>query len=94
MLICFFKWLKLNLKPYPHSRKNLKYPVQAFILKLKHLVLKLVNFIKRPTEDKVDNMGQSAKKRIDFKSRPKSKKTQLKFAKRMAKNNQILNKLK
>jgi len=39
-------------------------------------------------------MAQSAKKRIDFKSRPKSKKTQLKFAKRMAKNNQILNKLK
>ena len=39
-------------------------------------------------------MGQSAKKRIDFKSRPKSKKTQLKFAKRMTKNNQILNKLK
>jgi hypothetical protein len=62
------------------------YPAQAFILKLKHLVLKLVNFIKRPTEDKVDNMGQSAKKRIDFKSRPKSKEnTALNTAKRMAK---------
>jgi len=39
-------------------------------------------------------MGQSSKKRVEFKSKPKSKKTQLKFAKRMAKNNQILNKLK
>mgnify|MGYP007090449366 CR=1 FL=1 len=46
---------KLNLKPYPHSRKNHKYPVQAFILKLKHLALKLVNFIKKPTEDKGNN---------------------------------------
>jgi hypothetical protein len=39
-------------------------------------------------------MGQSAKKRVGYNSKPKSKKTQLKFAKRMAKNNQILNKLK
>jgi hypothetical protein len=70
------------------------YLAQVFTLKQKHLVLKLVNFIKKPIEGKEDNMGQSAKKRIDFKSRPKSKKTQLKFAKRMAKNNQILNKLK
>jgi len=38
-------------------------------------------------------MGQSAKKRIDFKSRPKSKKTQLKFAKRMANNYDVLKKL-
>ena len=51
----FFKWPKLNLKPYPHSRKNHKYPVQAFILKLKHLALKLVNYIKKPIEGKVDN---------------------------------------
>ena len=90
----FFKWQKSNPKPYPRSKRNQMYPAQVFTLKQKHLALKLVNFIKRPTEDKVDNMGQSAKKRIDFKSRPKSKKTQLKFAKRMAKNNQILNKLK
>jgi hypothetical protein len=51
----FFKWPKLNLKPYPHSRKNHKYPVQAFILKLKHLALKLVNYIKKPIEGKEDN---------------------------------------
>jgi hypothetical protein len=29
-------------------------------------------------------MGQSAKKRVGYNSKPKSKKTQLKFAKRMA----------
>jgi len=38
-------------------------------------------------------MGQSAKKRIEFKSKPKSRKSQLKFAKRMAKNYSILKKL-
>ena len=38
-------------------------------------------------------MSKSEKKRVEGK-KPKSKKTQLKFAKRMAKNNQILNKLK
>ena len=38
-------------------------------------------------------MAQSEKKRVEDK-KPKSKKTQLKFAKRMTKNNQILNKLK
>ena len=69
------------------------YPAQVFTLKQKHLALKLVNFIKRPTEDKVDNMGQSAKKRIDFKSRPKNKENQSKHSKRMAENLSILNKL-
>ena len=39
-------------------------------------------------------MGQSAKKRVGYNSKPKSKKKQLKFAKRITQNNQILNKLK
>ena len=38
-------------------------------------------------------MGQSAKKRVEYTSKPKSKKTQNKFAKRMAKNYEVLNKL-
>ena len=38
-------------------------------------------------------MGQSAKKRVGYNSKPKSKKTQLKFAKRMAKNYEVLDKL-
>jgi hypothetical protein len=92
MLICFFKWLKLNLKPYPHSRKNHKYPVQAFILKLKHLALKLVNFIKKPTKGKVDKMAQSEKKRV-FGKKQVSKTTKIKFGKRLEANYLVLNKL-
>ena len=38
-------------------------------------------------------MGQSAKKRTGFKSKPKSKKTQLKFAKRLKNNYIVLEKL-
>jgi hypothetical protein len=38
-------------------------------------------------------MAQSAKKRLDSSKQPKSKKTQLKFQKRMKNNNEILNKL-
>ena len=38
-------------------------------------------------------MAQSAKKRVSFTKQPKSKKTQLKFAKRMKKNYEVLNKL-
>ena len=39
-------------------------------------------------------MGQSAKKRIKFTSKPKSKSSSTKQTARMKSNNQILNKLK
>lgn len=38
-------------------------------------------------------MAQSPKKRLDSPKQPKSKKTQLKFQKRMENNNRILSKL-
>jgi len=88
----FFKWPKLNLKLQPHSKKNQLYPVQVFTLKLKHLNSRLVNFIKRPTEGKVNKMAQSGKKRITGK-KPASKKTQVKFEKRIKSNHEVINKL-
>ena len=51
----FFKWQKLNPKQQLRFKKNQQYPAQVFMLKLKHLALKPVNFIKRPTEGKVNN---------------------------------------
>ena len=38
-------------------------------------------------------MGQSAKKRVEFKSKPKNKENQSKHSKRMTENLSILNKL-
>jgi hypothetical protein len=38
-------------------------------------------------------MAKSEKKRTEFKSKPKSRKTQLKFAKRIAENHKVLSKL-
>jgi len=38
-------------------------------------------------------MGQSAKKRIEFSSKPKNRENQLKHSKRIAENLSILNKL-
>ena len=88
----FFKWPKLNLKLQPRFKRNQLYLVLVFMLKLKHLNSKLVNFIKKPTEDKVNKMAQSEKKRIaGFK--PVSKKTKVKFGKRLKANYLILNKL-
>ena len=88
----FFKWLKLNLKLQPHSKKNQLYLVQVFTLKLKHLSSRLVNFIKKPIEGKVNKMAQSEKKRITGK-KPASKKTQVKFEKRIKNNHEVINKL-
>jgi hypothetical protein len=62
------------------------------MLKLKHLSSKLVNFIKRPIEGKVDKMAQSEKKRVVGK-KPLSKKTKVKFGKRLKANYLILEKL-
>ena len=39
-------------------------------------------------------MGQSAKKRVEFSSKPKNKSSSTKQTARMKSNNQILNKLK
>jgi hypothetical protein len=64
----------------------------VFTLKLKHLSSKLVNFIKRPTEGKVNKMAQSEKKRLIGK-KPLSKSTQIKFEKRMKNNHEVINKL-
>ena len=88
----FFKWQKLNLKLHLLSKKDLKYLVLVFMLKLKHLSSKLVNFIKRPTEGKVNKMAQSEKKRIEGK-KPLSRSTQIKFEKRMKNNHEVINKL-
>jgi len=62
------------------------------MLKLKHLALNQVNFIKRPTEVKVNKMAQSEKKRIEGK-KPLSRSTQIKFEKRMKNNHEVINKL-
>ena len=88
----FFKWPKLNLKLQPRSRKNQTYLAQVFMLKLKHLASSQVNFIKRPTEGKVNKMAQSEKKRLIGK-KPLSKSTQIKFEKRMKNNHEVINKL-
>jgi hypothetical protein len=88
----FFKWQKLNPKLQPRFKKNLMYLVLVFMLKLKHLVLKPVKTIKKPTEGKVDKMAQSEKKRVEGK-KPLSKKTKVKFGKRLKANYIVLNKL-
>ena len=88
----FFKWPKLNLKLHPLSKKDLKYLVLVFMLKLKHLALNQVNFIKRPIEGKVNKMAQSEKKRIEGK-KPVSRKSQIKFEKRIKNNHEVINKL-
>jgi hypothetical protein len=62
------------------------------MLKLKHLALNQVNFIKRPTEGKVNKMAQSEKKRIEGK-KSLSKKSQIKFEKRIKNNHDVINKL-
>ena len=64
-----------------------------FILKLKHLSLSQVNFIKKPIEGKVDKMARSGRKRINGK-RPTSRKSQIKFEKRLKNNHEILSRLK
>ena len=88
----FFKWPKLNLKPHLLSKRNQLYLVLVFMLKLKHLSSKLVNFIKRPTEGKVSKMAQSEKKRIEGK-KSISRKSQVKFEKRLKHNHEVINKL-
>ena len=88
----FFKWQKLNLKLHLLFKKNQMYLVQVFMLKLKHLALNQVNFIKRPTEGKVNKMAQSEKKRIEGK-KPVSRKSQIKFEKRIKNNHEVINKL-
>ena len=88
----FFKWQKLNPKLQLRSKKNQTYLAQVFMLKLKHLALKQVKTIKRPTEGKVDKMAQSEKKRVEGK-KPLSKSTKVKFGKRLKANYIVLNKL-
>jgi len=88
----FFKWQKLNLKPHLLSKRNQLYLVLVFMLKLKHLSSKLVNFIKKPIEGKVSKMAQSEKKRIEGK-KPVSRKSQIKFEKRIKNNHEVINKL-
>ena len=88
----FFKWPKLNPKLQPRFKKNLMYLAQVFMLKLKHLNSRLVNFIKRPIEGKVNKMAKSEKKRVEGK-KPLSKKTKVKFGKRLEANYIVLNKL-
>jgi len=88
----FFKWPKSNLKLHLLSKKDLKYLVLVFMLKLKHLALNQVNFIKKPTEGKVNKMAQSEKKRIEGK-KPLSRSTQIKFEKRIKNNHEVINKL-
>ena len=63
-----------------------------FTLKLKPLVIKILKITKRNIEDKVDKMGQSAKKRTVGK-KPLSKNTKVKFGKRLKANYIVLNKL-
>lgn len=63
------------------------------MLRLKLQILSRAKIILNNIEVKVGKMGQSAKKRIQFKARPKSKKTQLKFAKRQKNNYIVLDKL-
>jgi hypothetical protein len=88
----FFKWPKLNPKLQPRFKKNQTYPAQVFMLKLKHLALKQVKTIKRPTEGKVDKMAQSEKKRVIGK-KPLSRSTQIKFEKRLKNNHNVIKKL-
>jgi len=86
----FFKWLKLLQVVL--SKKDLKHQDPVFMLKLKLLAIKILKIIKRNIEDRVDKMAQSAKKRTVGK-KPLSKKTQVKFGKRLKANYIVLNKL-
>ena len=63
-----------------------------FTLKLKLLAIKLLKIIKRNTGGRVDKMAQSVKKRIVGR-KPLSKKTKVKFGKRLEANYLVLNKL-
>ena len=63
-----------------------------FTPKLKPLVIKILRITKRNTGGRVDKMAQSAKKRIVGK-KPLSKKTKVKFGKRLKANYLLLNKL-
>lgn len=74
------------------SKKDLNHQDQVSMLKLKLLAIKILKIIKRNIEGKVDKMAQSAKKRIIGK-KPLSKKTKVKFGKRLKANYIILNKL-
>ena len=74
------------------SKKDLNHLDLVFTPKLKPLATKIPRIIKRNIEDKVDNMGQSAKKRIVGR-KPLSKKTKVKFGKRLEANYLVLNKL-
>ena len=64
----------------------------VFTPKLKPLVIKILRITKRNTGGRVDKMAQSAKKRIVGK-KPLSKKTKVKFGKRLKANYIVLNKL-
>ena len=74
------------------SKKDLKHLDPVFTLKLKLLAIKLLKIIKRNTGGRVDKMAQSAKKRIVGR-KPLSKKTKVKFGKRLEANYLVLNKL-
>ena len=73
-------------------KKDLKHQDPVFTLKLKLLAIKILKIIKRNTGGKVNKMAQSAKKRTIGK-KPLSKKTQVKFGKRLKANYIVLNKL-
>lgn len=60
---------------------------------LKPAKVNLLTTIKNLIEDKVGKMAQSANKRLEFKTKPKSKKSQSKSAKRMAANDVVLKQL-
>ena len=49
---------------------------------------------KNHIKDKVGNMAQSASKRLEFKTKPKSKKSLTKHHQRQLENLKVLNKLK
>jgi hypothetical protein len=65
----------------------------VFIQKLRPQILSQVKIIKKLIEDKVDKMARSEKKRITGK-KPVSKKSQVKFEKRLKNNHEILSRLK
>ena len=74
------------------SKKDLNHLDPVFTPKLKLLVIKTPRIIKRNTGGRADKMAQSAKKRIVGR-KPLSKKTKVKFGKRLKANYIVLNKL-
>ena len=74
------------------SKKDLNHLDLVFTPKLKPLATKIPRIIKRNTGGRVDKMAQSAKKRIVGR-KPLSKKTKVKFGKRLKANYLVLNKL-